>query len=150
MKVLQQLKAAYASDDLPPDMRWVMFWLFWALYGMSALEVIVGFRRSSEGLGFSVAAFSALTFAAGGLAVAAWHARCEGVGFLAWTERLSDRPLQSAQLTALVLLTVSFIASTPWAVAIEELRSVALQLGLALTALVLICKPRLRFGRRGG
>lgn len=127
-----------------------MFWLFWALYGMSGFEVIVGFQRSIEGLGFSVAAFSALTFAAGGLAVAAWHARSEGVGFLAWTERLSDRPLQSAQLAALVLLTVSFIAATPWAVAIEELRSVALQLGLALTALVFICKPRLLFGRRRG
>lgn len=149
MKLLQQLKVAYASDDLPPDMRWVMFWLFWALYGMSVLEVVVGFRRSSEGLGFSVVVFSALTFAAGGLAVAAWHARCEGLGFLAWTERLSDRPLQSAQLAALVLLTVSLVASTPWAVAIESSRSAALQLGLALMTLVFVCKPRLRFGRSG-
>lgn len=150
MNVLQQLKAATANGDVPPDMRWVMFWLFWAFWGMSGLGLIMDLRRSSEGLGFSVVAFSALTFAAGGLAMAAWRARCEGLGFLAWVEQLSDRPIQSAQLAGLALLLVSLVAGTPWGSSIVDLRDAALELGFALTALAFFCKPRIRFVRRRG
>ena len=42
MKVLQQLKAATVRDDVPTDVRWAMFWLFWAFYALSGLDVVLG------------------------------------------------------------------------------------------------------------
>ena len=63
MKVLQQ--AQPSSDHVSPDMRWAGFWLFWAFYTLSGLDVVVGLRRSSEELVLSVTAFASLTVVAG-------------------------------------------------------------------------------------
>lgn len=81
-----------------------MFWLFWLLYGVSGFEVVLGLQGLSEGLALSVTTFAALSFLAGALVTAAWNARFEGVGLLAWVERLPDRLLQRAQLVGLVLM----------------------------------------------
>lgn len=91
-----------------------MFWLFWAFYGLSGFEVVLGLRGLSEGLALSVSTYAALSFLAGGLVTAAWHARFEGVGLLVWVERLPDRLLQSAQLAGLVLILGALFSRTPW------------------------------------
>ena len=139
-----------ASGDFPPDMRWAMFWFFWVFYGLSALDVILGLRRSSEGLVPSVTAFASLSFVAGGLVTAAWCARSEGVGLLVWVERLPARLLQSAQLIGLALVLASLFSQTPWGGGTEGLGDAAFQLGFGLAALALFCKVKPLFGRRWG
>ena len=149
MKLLEQLKAATVSDDVPPDIRWVMFWLFWAFYALSGREVVLGLREPSEALALPVTTFAALSFLAGGLLTAAWSARFERVGLLAWVERLPRRMLQSAQLTGLVLLLVALFSGTPWGTGIEQVHEPALMLGFCLTALTVFCnKVGPPFGRR--
>ena len=125
-----------------------MFWFFWVFYVISGLEVAVGLRRLSEGLALSVTTFAALSFLAGGLVTAAWNARFEGVGLLVWVERLPDRPLQSAQLAALVLMLGSLFSRTPWGTDIEEVSDAAFRLGFCLMTLAVFCKVRPLFGRR--
>ena len=146
MKVLQQ--AQPSSDHVSPDMRWAGFWLFWAFYTLSGLDVVVGLRRSSEELVLSVTAFASLTVVAGALVAAAWCARSAGVGLLVWVERLPTRLAQSAQLIGLVLLLTFSFSLTPWGTGPEGLGDAALRLGFGLTVLALFCNVRPFFGRR--
>ena len=148
MKDLQQAESGSGRERVPPDMRWAMFWLFWAYYALSGLEVVLALRRSSEGLALSVATFAAFSFLAGGLVTAAWNARFEGVGLLAWVERLPGRLVQSAQLAGLVLLVGALFSHTPWGTGMEELYESAFMLGFGLTALAGFCKVRPLFRRR--
>jgi len=148
MKVVQQPEASTASDDVPASMRWCTLWFFWAYYGISGLEVVLGLQGLSEGVALSVATFAVLSFLAGAIVTAAWTARFEGVGLLVWVERLPDWLLQSAQLTGLVLLLGGLLSRTPWGTGIEEVREPAFTLGLCLTFLALFCKARPLFGRR--
>lgn len=142
------MKAASASDDMPPNMRWVMFWFFWVYYALSGLEAAFGLGRLSEGLALSVTTFAVLSFLAGGLVTAALSARFEGVGLLVWVERLPDRLLQSALLASLVLMLGSLFSRTPWGTGIEEVSDAAFRLGFCLLSLALFCKVRPLFGRR--
>ena len=148
MSVVQQPEAATASDDVTAGMRWWMFWLFWVFYGISGFEVVRGLQGLREGVALSVATFAALSLLAGGIVMAAWAARFEGVGLVRWVERLPDRLLQSAQLTGLVLLLGGLFSWTPWGTGIEEVREPAFALGMCLTFLALFCKVRPLFGRR--
>ena len=148
MKVVQQPETATVSDDVPAGMRWCMFWFFWAYYGISGFEVVLGLQGLSEGVALSAATFAVLSFLAGAIGTAAWTARFEGVGLLVWVERLPDRLLQSAQLTGLVLLLGGLFSWTPWGAGIEEVREPAFALGMCLTFLALFCKVRPLFGRR--
>ena len=147
MKVRQKLKAATVGDDVPPDMRWVMFWLFWAVYALSGLEVALGLGRSSEELVLSAMAFASLSLVACGIVAAAWRARSSGVGLLVWVERLPTRLAQSAQLIGLVLLLTFFFSLTPWGTGPEGLGDAALRLGLGLAVLAVFCNAR-PLGRR--
>lgn len=147
MKVLQS-EVCSTRDGVPPDMRWAMFWLFWAYYALSGLEVVLALRRSSEELALSVATFAAFSFLAGGLVTAAWNARFEGVGLLLWVERLPGRLVRSAQLAGLVLLVGALFSHTPWGTGMEELYESAFMLGFGLTALAVFCKVRPLFRRR--
>ena len=124
-----------------------MFWLFWAFYALSGLEVVVGLRRLNEGLAFSVTAFAALSFLAGALVMAAFNARSERVRLLVWVERLPDRLLQAARLTGLVLMFAGLFSRTPWATGPEDFYEPAFMLGFCLTALAIFCKVRPLFGR---
>ena len=125
-----------------------MFWLFWAVYALSGLEVVVGLRRSSEGLALSVTAFASLSVVAGGLVMAAWCARSDGVGLLVWVERLPDRLVQSAQLIGLVLMLASLFSLTPWGSGSERLDDPAFHLGFGLTTLAVFCNVRPLVRRR--
>ena len=125
-----------------------MFWLFWAFYALSGLDVVVGLRRSSEGLGLSVTAFASLSVVAGGLVMAAWCARSDGVELLVWVRRLPDSLVQSAQLTGLVLALAALFSLTPWGTGFERLGDPAMQLGLGLTALAAFCNVRPLVRRR--
>lgn len=122
-----------------------MFWLFWALYAISALEVVL---PSSEGLVLSVTAFASLSVVAGGLVMAAWCARSDGVELLVWVERLPDRLVQSAQLIGLVLMLASLFSLTPWGTGSERLDDPAFHLGFGLTALAVFCNVRPLVRRR--
>ena len=124
-----------------------MFWLFWAVYALSGLDVVLGLGRFSEGLVLSVTAFATLSVVAGGVVAAAWRARSDGVGLLAWVERLPTRLAQSAQLIGLVLLLTFFFSLTPWGTGPEGLDDAALRLGLGLVALAVFCNAR-PLGRR--
>lgn len=125
-----------------------MFWLFWACYGLSGLEVVLGLRRLNDGLPLLITTFGALSFLAGGLVMAAWTARSESVGLLVWVERLPDQMLQLAQLIGVVLVLAALFSSTPWGKGIEEFSDPAFMLGLCLTALAIFCKARPLFRRR--
>ena len=125
-----------------------MFWLFCVHYALSGLEVVLGLRRSSEGLVLSVTAFASLSFVAGGLVVAAWCARSDGVGLLVWVERLPDRLVQSAQLIGFVLMLAGLFSLTPWGTGSERLYDPAFQVGFGLTLLVLFCNVRPLVRRR--
>ena len=127
-----------------------MFWLFWVFYGLSALDVILGLRRSSEGLVPSVTAFASLSFVAGGLVTAAWCARRDGVGLLVWVERLPARLVQSALIVSLALFLAYLSSLTPWGTGAEGLGDAAFQLGFGLLTLALFCKVKPLFGRRWG
>ena len=148
MKAVQQPKAGPARGSAPPGARWVMFWLFWTYYALAGLEVTLAVRRSSEGLGLSIATFSALTFLAGVLATAGLSARSEGVGLLVWVERFPEKLIQSAQLTGLALVLLALYSGTPWGAGLELLYESAFMLGFALAALAIFCNVRPLFGRR--
>ena len=148
MKDLQRLESGPARERVPPDMRWAMFWLFWAYYALSGLEVVLALRRSSEGLALSVATFAAFSFLAGGLVTAAWNARFEGVGLLMWVERLPGGLVRSAQLAGLVLIVGALFSDTPWGAGMEALYESAFMLGFGLTALAVFCKVRPLIRRR--
>lgn len=148
MKIVQQPEASTVSDDVTAGMRWCMFWFFWAYYGISGFEVVLGLQGLSEGVALSVATFAALSFLAGAIVTAAWTARFEVVGLLRWVERLPDRLLQSAQLTGLVLLLGGLSSRTPWGTGIEDVGEPAFALGMCLAFLALFCKVRPLFGRR--
>lgn len=124
-----------------------MFWLFWGCYALSGLDVVVRLGRSSEGLVLSATAFASLSLVAGGLVVAAWRARSDGVGLLVWVERLPARLAQSAQLIGLVLLLAFFFSLTPWATGPEGLSDATLRLGFGLAVLAVFCNAR-PLGRR--
>jgi len=125
-----------------------MFWLFWTYYVLAGLEVTLALRRSSEGLGLSIATFSAPTFLAGVLATAGLSARTEGVGLLVWVERFPDKLIQSAQLTGLALVLLAVYSGTTWGAGLEVLHEAAFMLGFGLAALAIFCNVGPLFGRR--
>lgn len=125
-----------------------MFWLFWLYYALAGLQLTLALRPSSEGLGLSIATFSALTFLAGVLATAGLSARSQGVGLLVWVERFPDRLIRSAQVTGMALLLLALFAATPWRTNFEVLHDSAFIVGFALTALAIFCNVGPLFGGR--
>lgn len=125
-----------------------MFWLFWVYYALAGLQLTLALPRSSEGLGLSIATFSAVTFLAGVLATAGLSARSEGVGLLVWVERFPDRLIQSAQVIGMALVLLALFAGTPWGTNFEMLHDSAFIVGFALTALAIFCNVGPLFGGR--
>lgn len=131
------------SFEMNSIMRWAMLWLFGAFWGLSALELFV---IADERGSYVITPFVLLTLMFGGLAGAAWRARKEGVGLLAWLEELPDWLPRSAQLAGLVLLVAALVSG--WGMGKEDFGDAALFVGLGLGSLAMVCKVRPLVGRR--
>ena len=124
-------------------MRWAMLWLLGAFWGLSALEM---FATSDDRGWHVVVPFVLLTLIFGGLAGAAWLARKEGVGLMAWLEKLPALIPQSALLAGVTLATTAVV--TRLGMGGEEIGDAAIFGGMGLLCLAWVCRVRPILGGR--
>ena len=141
-----------AHEGMEPSMRWCMFWLFIATYGLSVALAVRGSTRQSWAAYLPLAI---LTLAAAGLAAMAWQASRTVAdrpsGLLAWLDLLPDWLVQCLHLAAMIILVSSLVAAWPWGTGMTQLGMVRMFVGMGLLLLAMCCGPRpFRFRRLHG
>lgn len=137
-------------EGMEPSMRWCMFWLFIATYGLSVALAVRGATRPGW---VAYLPLAVLTLTIAGLAAMAWResrTRADRPsGLLARLDLLPDRLVQFLHLAALVVLVGSLVAAWPWGSGMTQFGAVRMFVGGSLLLLVMCCGPRpFRFRRR--